>query len=61
VIALDRQSGQIKGDAAIASELRRLASDFYKGDMVIRFVDDIEKKEDTIDDYVKEAELLFRA
>jgi len=61
VIALDRQSGQIRGDAAIANELKKLASDFYKMDMVIRFVDDVEKKEDSIDDYVKEAELLFRA
>ena len=61
VIALGRQSGQIKGDAAIANELKKLASDFYKMDMTIRFVDDVEKKEDTIDDYVKEAELLFRA
>ena len=60
MITLDKQSGQIKGATEIVGELKKHASDFFGRDMAIRFVDDVEKKEDTIDDYVKEAELLFR-
>jgi hypothetical protein len=60
VITLDKRSSHIEGAAEIAGELKKHASDFFGRDMGIRFVGDMEKKEDGIDDYVREAELLFR-
>jgi hypothetical protein len=60
VIRLDKQTSKIKGAPGVADDLKKLAADFFGRDMTIRFVDDMEKKEDTLEDYVKEAELLFR-
>jgi DNA polymerase III subunit gamma/tau len=60
IITLDKQTGHIKSAQSVVTDLKKLASDFFGRDMTIRFVDDSQKKEETIDDYMKEAELLFR-
>jgi tryptophan synthase beta subunit len=60
VIALDKRRSAMKNDAAIVNELKRYASEFFGREMTIRLVDGSETKADTIDDYMREAELLFR-
>jgi DNA polymerase-3 subunit gamma/tau len=60
VITLDKRRSAMKNDAAIVNELKRYASEFFGREMTIRLVDGSEPKADTIDDYMREAELLFR-
>jgi DNA polymerase-3 subunit gamma/tau len=60
VIALDKRRSAMKNDTAIVNELKRYASEFFGREMTIRLVDGSETKADTIDDYMREAELLFR-
>jgi len=60
IIALEKRLNGMKNDAAVVNELRKHASRFFAREMTIRFVDGSDTKADTIDDYVKEAELLFR-
>jgi hypothetical protein len=59
VIALDKRSEHVRTNASIVGELKKHAADYFKKDMNIRFVDGPPERTDTIDDYVKEAELLF--
>jgi DNA polymerase III subunit gamma/tau len=61
VISLDNRSSHVSNDATIQGDLKKYASDFFGKDMAIRFVDHTMEKVDTIDDYVKEADLLFKA
>ena len=60
VIALDKRLNGMKNHTDVSNELKRYASEFFGREMTIRLVDGSETKTDTIDDYVREAELLFR-
>jgi DNA polymerase III subunit gamma/tau len=59
-IALDKRSGHVKNDATIVCEIKKHAADFFQRDMAIRFLDDSGARIDTLDDYVREAESLFK-
>jgi DNA polymerase-3 subunit gamma/tau len=60
-IALDKRlNGAVKNDPMVMTKLKKHASDFFGREMTIRFVNGSGAKIDTIDDYVKEAELLFK-
>jgi DNA polymerase III subunit gamma/tau len=61
VIALDKRSNHVANDATVLGDLKKYASEFFGRDMAIRFIDNVAEKEDTIDDYVREADLLFKA
>ena len=60
VVSLDKDSAFLKNDAARTGELRKHASAFFGREMTVRFVDGSGKRIDTLDDYVREAELLFK-
>ncbi len=60
VVSLDKDSAFLKNDAARAGELRKHASAFFGREMTVRFVDGSGRRSDTLDDYVREAELLFK-
>jgi len=60
VVSLDKDSAFLKNDAARTSELRKHASAFFGREMTVRFVDGSGRRVDTLDDYVREAELLFK-
>jgi hypothetical protein len=60
VIALDKRLNGMKNHTDVANELKRHAAEFFGREMTVRLVDGSEIKADTIDDYVREAELLFR-
>lgn len=60
IIALDSKLSKIKNDTTILNELKKQATTFYGREMTIQFVDGAGKKIDTIDDFVKEAEVLFK-
>jgi DNA polymerase III subunit gamma/tau len=60
VIALDKRSAHVRNDAMIVGELKKFAGDFFGKEMSIKFIDAAAERVDTIDDYVKEAELLFK-
>ena len=60
VVSLDKRSAFIKNDASIVGELKGHASAFYGREMAVRFVDESGTRVETIDDYVREAELLFK-
>jgi DNA polymerase III subunit gamma/tau len=59
-ITLDKRSGYIKNDLTIAGELKKYAADFFGRDMAVRFLDGNGERTDSIDDYVREAESLFK-
>ena len=59
-IALDKRSGHVKNDATIVGELKKHATDFFGREMAIRFFDGSGARIDTLDDYVREAESLFK-
>jgi len=60
VVSLDKRSAFVKNDATIVNELKGHAAAFFGRDMAIRFVDESGTRVETIDDYVREAELLFK-
>lgn len=60
VIPLDKKQSRIKNDATVMNELRKRAAEFFGREMAIQFVDVEGQRVDTVDDYVKEAELLFK-
>ena len=60
VVSLDKDSAFVKNDAARTGELRKHASAFFGREMTVRFVDGSGTRIDTLDDYVREAELLFK-
>ncbi len=60
VIAVDKQSAFLARDAAIAGELKKHASAFFGREISVRFVDGDDAKVDTIDDYMREAEAVFK-
>jgi len=60
VVSLDKRSAFLKNDATIVGELKEHASAFFGREMAVRFVDDSGERVETIDDYVREAELLFK-
>ena len=60
VISLDKGGDHVKNNAAATGELKKHAADFFGRDMNIRFLEGSEDRTDSIDDYMKEAELLFK-
>ena len=60
VVAVDKQAAFLARDAAIAGELKKHASAFFGREMAVRFVDGDDAKADTIDDYMREAEAVFK-
>jgi DNA polymerase-3 subunit gamma/tau len=60
VVSLDKDSAFLKNDAVGTGELRKHASAFFGREMTVRFVDGSGRRIDTLDDYVREAELLFK-
>lgn len=60
LIPLDKRLSHVKNDPMAMTKLKKHAVDFFKREMTVRFVDGSGTKIDTIDDYVKEAELLFK-
>jgi len=60
VVSLDKDSAFLKNDAARTGELRKHASAFFGREMTVRFVDGSGRRINTLDDYVREAELLFK-
>jgi DNA polymerase-3 subunit gamma/tau len=60
VVFLDKDSAFLKNDAGRTGELREHASAFFGREMTVRFVDGSGRRTDTLDDYVREAELLFK-
>jgi DNA polymerase III subunit gamma/tau len=60
LITVDKRSSGMRNDPVVLGELKKHASEFFGKDMGIRFVEAAADREDTIDDYVKEAELLFK-
>ncbi len=60
IVSLSKNAAFVKNDAAMTGELAKQASAFFGRPMAVRFVDESGTKVDTIDDYVKEAELLFK-
>jgi DNA polymerase III subunit gamma/tau len=61
VIALDKRSVHVRNDVTLVGELKKLAGEYFGKEMSIRFAESSGDRVDTIDDYVKEAELLFKA
>ncbi len=61
VVSLDADSTFVKSDAAMTGELAKHASAFFGREMTVGFADASGAKIDTLDDYVREAELLFKA
>ena len=59
VVSLDKDSAFVKNDA-MTGEFRKHASAFFGREMTVRFVDGAGTRTDTLDDYVREAELLFK-
>ena len=60
VIAVDKQAAFLARDSAIAGELKKHASAFFGREISVRFVDGDDAKGDTIDDYMREAEAVFK-
>ncbi len=58
-VSMGKDSAFVRNDA-ITGELRKHASAFFGREMTVRFVDGAGTKTDTLDDYVREAELLFK-
>ncbi len=59
VVSLDKDSAFVKNDA-MTGEFRKHASAFFGREMTVRFVVGAGTRTDTLDDYVREAELLFK-
>ncbi len=59
IILLDKQYGFIKSDNKIVSELKNQAAQFFGKEVGLQFSDANGPRQDTIDDYVKEAKSLF--
>ena len=59
VVSLEKDSAFVRNDA-VTGELRKHASAFFGREMTVRFVDGSATRTDTLDDYVREAELLFK-
>jgi DNA polymerase-3 subunit gamma/tau len=60
VVSLDKRSDYLKEQTDIVNEFKNHASDFFGKEMRVRFVAASGERTDTIDDYVKEAERLFK-
>jgi DNA polymerase-3 subunit gamma/tau len=60
VVSLDADSSFVKSDAAVTGELAKHASAFFGHEMTVGFADASGARVDTLDDYVREAELLFK-
>jgi len=59
IILLDKKYGFIKSDNNIISELKSQAAQFFGKEVALQFADANGPKQDTLDDYVKEAQSLF--
>ena len=59
VILLDKKYGFIRQDNSIISEVKKQAAQFFGKEVGLQFSDANGPKEDTLEDYVKEAESLF--
>jgi len=59
VILLDKKFGFVGKDNNTTNELKRLAAQFFGKEVSLQFSDTNGTKEDSLEDYVKEAESLF--
>jgi DNA polymerase III subunit gamma/tau len=59
IILLDKQYGLIRSDNNMTSELKNQAAQFFGREVGLEFSDANGPKQDTLDDYVKEAQSLF--
>jgi DNA polymerase-3 subunit gamma/tau len=59
IILLDKQYGLIRSDNNVISELKNQAAQFFGREVGLEFSDANSPKQDTLDDYVKEAQSLF--
>lgn len=60
-VSLNKDTIYLKHNGAMVNEFKEHASAFFGREMAVRFVDGSETKEETLDDYVREAERLFNA
>jgi DNA polymerase III subunit gamma/tau len=60
LISLEKGADHVKDNQSITGELTKHAADFFGREMTIRFLEGSAARTDTIDDYVREAELLFK-
>jgi DNA polymerase III subunit gamma/tau len=59
IILLDKKYGFIKSDNNMISELKSQAAQFFGKEVALQFADANGPKQDTLDDYIKEAQSLF--
>ena len=59
IILLDKQYGLIRSDNNMIIELKNQAAQFFGREVGLEFSDANGPKQDTLDDYVKEAKSLF--
>lgn len=61
VVLLDKNHSLLRKDADVTSEVKNKATEFFGRQMGLVFKDSEGPKASTLDDYVKEAEVLFKA
>ena len=59
VILLDKKFGFVGKDNSTTVELKNLAAQFFGKEVELRFSDANSPKEDSLEDYMKEAQSLF--
>jgi hypothetical protein len=60
VVFIDKNYNFIKEDASLKDDIRQYSKIFFGNEMGLVFKDVIEKKKDLLEDYVKEADSLFK-
>jgi len=60
VVSLDKNYSFIRDDVSLKDDIRQHSKAFFGEEMGLIFKDATEKKKDLFEDYVKEAELLFK-
>ena len=60
VAFIDKNYNFIKEDAGFRNDIRQYSKEFFGSEMGLTFKDAKEKKKDMLEDYVKEAESLFK-
>ncbi|MCX8021720.1 MAG: DNA polymerase III subunit gamma/tau [Syntrophorhabdaceae bacterium] len=58
-VKLDKKYKFIKDDPSTKEKAKEISREFFKREMTIIYIDPKEKREDTIEDYVKEVRTLF--
>jgi DNA polymerase III subunit gamma/tau len=60
IVFLDKKNGYIKDDASLKDEIKKCLKEFFGREMGIVFRDGGEVKKNLLDEYVREAEALFK-